>query len=95
MTYIIVYKQLEIQFERNENNGNVTLSYDEKPGIQAIANTAKDLLRHLLNPRAFLSVFCRVHPRLLFFYRPTIFCAKRVDYHYILCKNEILGKNGR
>lgn len=41
---LIVYKQIEIQFETNENNGTVTLSYDEKPGIQAIANTAKDLL---------------------------------------------------
>lgn len=41
---LIVYKQLEIQFETNETNGTVTLSYDEKPGIQAIANTAEDLL---------------------------------------------------
>lgn len=41
---LIVYKQLEIQFETNENNGMITLSYDEKPGIQAIANTAEDML---------------------------------------------------
>ncbi len=41
---LIVYKQIELQFETNENNGIVTLSYDEKPGIQAIANTAEDLL---------------------------------------------------
>lgn len=41
---LIVYKQIEIQFETNETNGTVTLSYDEKPGIQAIANTAEDLL---------------------------------------------------
>jgi len=41
---LIVYKQLEIQFETKENNGMVTLSYDEKPGIQALANTAPDLL---------------------------------------------------
>lgn len=41
---LIVYKQLEIQFKTNETNGTVTLSYDEKPGIQAIANTAEDLL---------------------------------------------------
>ena len=41
---LIVYKQLEIQFETQENNGMVTLSYDEKPGIQAIGNTAPDLL---------------------------------------------------
>lgn len=41
---LIVYKQIEIQFETNETNGTVTISYDEKPGIQAIANTAEDLL---------------------------------------------------
>jgi len=41
---LIVYKQLEIQFETKENNGMVTLSYDEKPGIQALSNTAPDLL---------------------------------------------------
>lgn len=41
---LIVYKQMEIQFETNETNGTVTLSYDEKPGIQAIANTTEDLL---------------------------------------------------
>lgn len=41
---LIVYKQIEIQFETNETNGTVTLSYDEKPGIQAIANIAEDLL---------------------------------------------------
>jgi len=41
---LIVYKQLEIQFETKDNNGIVTLSYDEKPGIQAIGNTTEDLL---------------------------------------------------
>lgn len=41
---LIVYKQIEIQFETNETNGTVTVSYDEKPGIQAIANTTEDLL---------------------------------------------------
>ena len=41
---LIVYKQLEIQFETGESTGTVTLSYDEKPGIQAISNTAPDLL---------------------------------------------------
>ncbi|MCL1792155.1 MAG: IS630 family transposase [Peptococcaceae bacterium] len=41
---LIVYKQIEMQFETNENNGMVTLSYDEKPGIQALANKAPDLL---------------------------------------------------
>jgi len=40
---LIVYKQLEIQFETGEDDGMVTLSYDEKPGIQAIANIAPDL----------------------------------------------------
>jgi transposase len=40
---LIVYKQLEIQFETGEDDGVVTLSYDEKPGIQAIANIAPDL----------------------------------------------------
>jgi transposase len=40
---LIVYKQLEIQLETKEDNGMVTLSYDEKPGIQAIGNTAPDL----------------------------------------------------
>jgi len=41
---LIVYKQMEIQFETGEDNGIVTLSYDEKPGIQAIGNMANDLL---------------------------------------------------
>lgn len=41
---LIVYKQIEIQFETEDNKGLVTLSYDEKPGIQAIANTTEDLL---------------------------------------------------
>jgi len=41
---LIVYKQLEIQFETDEDHGTVTLSYDEKPGIQAIGNTAADML---------------------------------------------------
>jgi len=41
---LIVYKRLEIQFETKDNHGTVTLSYDEKPGIQAIGNTAVDLL---------------------------------------------------
>jgi len=40
---LIVYKQLEIQFESKGDNVIVTLSYDEKPGIQAIGNTAPDL----------------------------------------------------
>jgi len=40
---LIVYKQLEIQFETGEDSDTVTLSYDEKPGIQAIKNIAPDL----------------------------------------------------
>jgi transposase len=41
---LVVYKQLELQCANNDNNGLVTVSYDEKPGIQAVANTAADLL---------------------------------------------------
>jgi transposase len=40
---LIVYKQIELQFESNEENGTITISYDEKPGIQAIGNTRDDL----------------------------------------------------
>ena len=45
---LVVYKQIEMQFDEN---GNIlpfedtkinTISYDEKPGIQAIANTSQD-----------------------------------------------------
>ena len=46
---LLVYKQLSLQFDENGNilpfdDGEVThiLSYDEKPGIQAIANTSED-----------------------------------------------------
>lgn len=48
---LLVYKQLSIQFDEDGNllpydGGEVThvLSYDEKPGIQAIATTGEDLL---------------------------------------------------
>ncbi len=48
---LLVYKQLSIQFDEDGNllpydDGEVThvLSYDEKPGIQAIATTGEDLL---------------------------------------------------
>lgn len=44
---LIVYKQIEMQFETNENTGIITISYDEKPGIQAIGNVADDLLPSL------------------------------------------------
>ena len=48
---LLVYKQLSLQFDENgqllplEEDGQVVhvLSYDEKPGIQAIANTSEDL----------------------------------------------------
>ena len=48
---LLVYKQLSLQFDENgqllpftEDDGIVhVLSYDEKPGIQAIANTSPDL----------------------------------------------------
>lgn len=46
---LLVYKQLSFQFDENGNllpfdDGEIThvLSYDEKPGIQAIANVAED-----------------------------------------------------
>lgn len=48
---LLVYKQLSLQFDENGNllpfeDGQIThiLSYDEKPGIQAIANVADDLM---------------------------------------------------
>lgn len=40
---LIVYKQIEMQFESDEKTGTITISYDEKPGIQAIGNVADDL----------------------------------------------------
>ena len=49
---LLVYKQLSLQFDETgqllplDEDGQVVhvLSYDEKPGIQAIANTSEDLL---------------------------------------------------
>ncbi len=48
---LLVYKQLSIQFDENGvllpwENGEIVhvLSYDEKPGIQAVATTSEDLL---------------------------------------------------
>ena len=48
---LLVYKQLSLQFDKDGkllpfDDGEVThiLSYDEKPGIQAIANTSEDLM---------------------------------------------------
>ena len=47
---LVVYKQVEMQFDENGNiivpddyKLTITVSYDEKPGIQAIANTSEDL----------------------------------------------------
>lgn len=41
---LIAYKQVELQFESEEAPERITISYDEKPGIQAIANVAPDML---------------------------------------------------
>lgn len=48
---LLVYKQLSIQFDENGvllpwENGEIVhvLSYDEKPGIQAVATTSEDIL---------------------------------------------------
>jgi transposase len=41
---LIVYKQIEMQFESDEETETITISYDEKPGIQAIGNVTDDLL---------------------------------------------------
>ena len=47
---LVVYKQVEMQFDEKGNiivpddyRLTITVSYDEKPGIQAIANTSEDL----------------------------------------------------
>ena len=46
---LVIYKQVEMQFDENgnlkpfENEAIHTLSYDEKPGIQAIQTTTEDL----------------------------------------------------
>ena len=47
---LVVYKQVEMQFDTNgdiivpdDYKLTITVSYDEKPGIQAIANTSDDL----------------------------------------------------
>jgi len=40
---LLVYKQLEIEFTSGKDSGVAVLSYDEKPGIQALSNTAPDL----------------------------------------------------
>ena len=47
---LLVYKQIEMQFDENgelivpdDYKLTITVSYDEKPGIQALSNTAPDL----------------------------------------------------
>lgn len=47
---LTVYKQVEMQFDKNgeiivpdDYKLTITVSYDEKPGIQAVANTTEDL----------------------------------------------------
>lgn len=59
---LLVYKQLSMQFDEDGNlipfteNGQMVhvLSYDEKPGIQAVANTTEDL-----TPDANYKTICR------------------------------------
>jgi transposase len=41
---LMVYKETEIEIESSEESGTVSISFDEKPGIQAIANIAPDLM---------------------------------------------------
>ena len=40
---LMVYKEVELELEGDEESGVVYVSFDEKPGIQAIANVALDL----------------------------------------------------
>jgi transposase len=46
---LIVYKEINTLLETGGDTDSVTISYDEKPGIQAIENTAPDL-----NPQPYL-----------------------------------------
>lgn len=39
---LMVYKEINMSVETGEDDGTVTLSFDEKPGIQAIGNTVGD-----------------------------------------------------
>jgi transposase len=41
---LMVYKEVELELQRETKSNIVTVSFDEKPGIQAIANIAPDLL---------------------------------------------------
>jgi len=40
---LMVYKEVELELVAEKRSGIVTVSFDEKPGIQAIANTSPDL----------------------------------------------------
>jgi transposase len=40
---LLVYKQLELEFASGQDSGVAVMSYDEKPGIQALSATAPDL----------------------------------------------------
>lgn len=57
---LTVYKQIEMQFDENgdiivpdDNKITITVSYDEKPGIQAIASTSDDLRPTVKNRQIF------------------------------------------
>ena len=53
---LVIYKQIEMQFDKDgklipfEKDAVHTLSYDEKPGIQAIATTSDDLMPNEKHP---------------------------------------------
>lgn len=40
---LLVYEEVEVRREADEDHGSVVISYDEKPGIQAIGSTGADL----------------------------------------------------
>lgn len=40
---LLVYQEVEVQRETGDDNGSIVISYDEKPGIQAIGTTGPDL----------------------------------------------------
>lgn len=57
---LTVYKQIEMQFDENgdiivpdDNKITITVSYNEKPGIQAIASTSDDLRPTVKNRQIF------------------------------------------
>lgn len=69
---LTVYKQVEMQFDENgdiivpgDYKITITISYDEKPGIQAIANTSDDLRPTVENGEIF-GFFQVVNGKILF-----------------------------